>query len=216
MKNESISIIEAVTNPLGFFVLVVLLVEVIFGIAAVKFEKQRGLIVVAMITLIFVLVGIVSFLSYCRPEALRGARYEADPEIAQIRQNFRDVEHLANMVIGDWIFVTQYQPDGQQQPVEVKGSCKISKGKYGISMHGNITDPDGEPGTAFIVKQVFVNEDGLTYIYEVPQSLGRAILGVGKVRFVHAEGESLVTQMRGNWAVLGHELSGKAEFNRNN
>ena len=111
MTIENISIIESVTTPLGFFVLVVLLVEVIFGIAAVKFEPQRQLIVIAMIAMIFVLIGIVSSLSYCKPEALRGARYEEDPEIAQMRAKFRAVEHLANKLIGDWEFVTQYEPE---------------------------------------------------------------------------------------------------------
>ena len=79
-------------------------------------------------------------------------------------------------------------------------------------MYGNVTDEDGKPGTAFVVKQAFVSDEGLTYIYEVPQGIGRAILGVGEVRFVNTE-ESLVSQMRGNWAVLGRKLSGEAVFN---
>jgi hypothetical protein len=214
MLNESISIIKAVTNPLSFFVLVVLIVEAIFGIVAVKFEKQRGLIVVAMITLIFLLVGIVAALAYYRPEALKGGRYIEDPEIIQMRNNFREIEQLADKITGDWSFVTHYQHEGQPLPVEIKGICNIRKGKYGIAMNGSCIGPDEKQHTPFNVKQVFLSETGLTYIYEVPKCLGENILGVGQLMFIPVEGESPIKRMVGNWAVLGSELTGKAEFYR--
>ena len=214
MADEKVRIIDAVKTPLAFFVLIVLMVEIIFGIAATKFVDQREVIVVAMIILIFLLVGIVAFLAYSKPEALKGARYFEDPELAKIRQNFQEIEHLANRIIGDWTFTTHYQPEGQQQRVEVRGSCEIRKGKYGVSMHGNCVDQDGKPGAPFIVKQVFMNEEGLTFIYEVPQDLGRATLGVGQVRFSPDDAESLISQMRGNWAVLGSKVFGEAKFDR--
>jgi hypothetical protein len=214
MADEKVRIIETVRTPLAFFVLIVLMVEIIFGIAAGKFPSQQKVIIYAMIILIFLLVGIVAFLSYLKPEALRGVRYSEDPELTRIRQNFQEIEHLANMIVGDWTFITRYQPESQQQRVEVRGFCEIKKGKYGISMHGNCIDQDGNSSTPFVVKQVFMNEEGLTFIYEVPQDLGRATLGVGQVRFGPAERESLIGQMRGNWGVLGSKVFGEAKFDR--
>jgi hypothetical protein len=216
MSDEKVRVLEAVKTPLAFFVLVVLLVEVIFGIAAKYLDQQRTIIVVAMVTLIFLLVLIVAFLAYRKPEALKGVRYCEDPELSNIRQNFQEVEHLAGMITGEWKFVSLYQPEGAQQTVEVRGSCEITKGKYGISMRGNCEDQNGNPEAPFVIKQVFINEDGLTYIFEVPIELGQATLGVGQVRFIHAVGETVISQMKGNWAVLGSRGSGKATFNRKN
>jgi hypothetical protein len=216
MSEESVRVLEAVKTPLAFFVLVVLLVEVIFGIAARYLDEQRNIIVIAMVTLIFMLVLIVAFLAYRRPEALRGLRYCEDLELTKIRQKFQEVEHLANMITGQWTFMTTYQAEGAQQIAEASGTCEITKGKYGISMHGGCLDQIGKPEAPFLVKQVFLNEDGLTYIFEVPQELGRATLGVGQVRFIYTVGTSVVNQMKGNWGVLGSKTSGKATFNRKN
>lgn len=213
MTDEKVRIIEIVKTPLAFFVLVVLLVEVIFGLTASKYDAERTVIVVAMITLIFLLVGIVAFLAYYKPEALSGKKSE-DPELDKIRQEFQEKEHLADMIAGEWTFLTHYQPEEKLKTMEVKGCCEIKKGKYGIFMHGNCLDQEGKPSGSFVVKQAFINDDGLTYIYEVPQDLGKATLGVGQVEFVNDETETMVSQMLGNWGVLGSKIGGKAEFIR--
>lgn len=215
MTSEATSIIEIVSNPLGFFVLLVLLVEAIFALSAVKFKEQRNLIVKAMIVLIFLLVSIVAVFSYFNPEALKGARYAEDPEITKIRANFRESEQIAAKIVGDWSFITRLKQKDNEQVVPVIGYCVISKGKYGITISGNYEDKSGKPTGIFNVKQVFINEDGLTYIYEVPtRRIGKKVLGVGQVSFVYTDGEQLINQMIGNWAVLGSELAGKAEFKR--
>jgi 2-polyprenyl-3-methyl-5-hydroxy-6-metoxy-1,4-benzoquinol methylase len=74
-KSERIGIIKTVETPLGFFVLVVLIVEAVFGIVA-GFSKEslQSIIIVSMICLIFSLIAIVAFLAYARPEALKGLR----------------------------------------------------------------------------------------------------------------------------------------------
>ncbi len=210
---EKVRIIEIVKTPLAFFTLVVLLVEVIFGLAASQYDDERKVIVVAMITLIFLLVGIVTFLAYYRPGVLSG-KISEDPELSKIRQDFTDKEHLADMITGEWTFLTHFQPEGELTTVEMKGCCEIRKGKYGISIHGNCNGQNGKPDTSFVVKQAFINDDGLTYIYEVPLDLGKAVLGVGQVGFVNEEKKAKVIQMRGNWGVLGSKLGGRAEFIR--
>lgn len=90
-KGSRIGIIQAVQTPLGFFVLVVLVFEGILGATA---SLAKGLnstyIVWAMIALIFLLVGIVAFLAYYRPEALRGLRWEpnasSQPPVGAMKQ----------------------------------------------------------------------------------------------------------------------------------
>jgi 8-oxo-dGTP pyrophosphatase MutT (NUDIX family) len=79
-KNEAkdgnrVNIIQAVETPLGFFVLVVLVVEVILGVTANFSEgNDRTYLIVGMLILIFILVLVVSLLSFFRPEALVGKR----------------------------------------------------------------------------------------------------------------------------------------------
>jgi len=212
IADDRAGILKTVRTPLCFFALVVLSVNVIFVGAALAFPDQHGVLVVAMISLMFLLVLIVAFLTYFKPQVLM--RPYEDPEVARMRETFQGIEHLASKIIGGWTFVTKYAPGGGQQKVEVRGSCEISKGTYGISIHGKCTDEKGIPGRPFVVKQVFLNEDGLTFIFEVPVGLGRVILGVGQVGFTSAEGESRINQMRGNWAVLGSRVGGEAEFDR--
>ena len=69
-----INIIRAVTNPLGFFVLVVLIVEVILGTLVGLTEEgtQRQTLIVGMLALIFLLVILVAGMAMFRPESLYG------------------------------------------------------------------------------------------------------------------------------------------------
>jgi len=72
---DRVGIIRAVETPLGFFVLVVLVVEAILGyITSLSSGAERTYLIAGMFALIFALVGVVSFLAYKRPEALSGKR----------------------------------------------------------------------------------------------------------------------------------------------
>ena len=67
-------ILAAVDTPLGFFVLVVLVVEVIFGgIALVHEGTTRATAVIGMLGLLAALAGVVALLAFFRPKSLRGA-----------------------------------------------------------------------------------------------------------------------------------------------
>jgi hypothetical protein len=84
-------IIETVQTPLGFFALVVLVVEAILGIVASLSEQSTQTIAVyGMLALIASLVAIVSFMAYKRPEALMGRRpttrrhSDAPPSMEQV------------------------------------------------------------------------------------------------------------------------------------
>jgi len=71
-------IIRTVQTPLGFFVLVVLIVEGILGILfGFTAGPDRTFLLIGMVVLIFALVCIVAALAYLRPEALSGTRQQA-------------------------------------------------------------------------------------------------------------------------------------------
>jgi len=81
-RSDRATIIQTVQTPLGFFVLVVLVVEVIFGLIASLSASQRTYLIVAMTSMMFLLVGVVAFFAYYRPEALAGIRPAAAAELA--------------------------------------------------------------------------------------------------------------------------------------
>ncbi len=69
--SNRVGIIQAVKTPLGFFSLVVLVVEAILGVTA-NFSQgtDRTYLIVGMLSLIFLLVIIVAAFAYFRPGAL--------------------------------------------------------------------------------------------------------------------------------------------------
>jgi len=68
-------LVQTVKTPLGFFTLVVLVVEVILGVTA-NFSQgaDRTYLIIGMLSLIFFLIIIVSIFAFFRPEALSGKR----------------------------------------------------------------------------------------------------------------------------------------------
>ena len=81
---ERVDLVRTVQTPLGFFVLVVLVVEAILGVTAASDASNRTALVAGMLCLIFLLVGIVAFMAYRRPEALLGMR---PPQVVQEEAN---------------------------------------------------------------------------------------------------------------------------------
>lgn len=70
-QQQRVNIIQTVQTPLGFFTLVVLIVEVIFGMTATYSQGlDRTILVVGMIIFMFFLVGIVAYLTYFKPGTL--------------------------------------------------------------------------------------------------------------------------------------------------
>jgi|GEM_PF-3959141 len=70
-----IDIIHAVRTPLGFFVLVVLVVEALLAtVASLGQGLDRTLAIVGMLGIIVALIGTVAFMAVRHPEALSGKR----------------------------------------------------------------------------------------------------------------------------------------------
>jgi hypothetical protein len=93
-----VSIIQTVQTPLGFFVLVVLVVEVILGaVAGVSLGPPATVTVAGMLVVILALVAVVAYLAYNRPEALLGARPPAGIAAAQ-----PELQNFCQRVAGNW------------------------------------------------------------------------------------------------------------------
>jgi len=94
-STSRISIIEAVQKPINFFVLVVLVVEVILGVI-VNFSEgiDRTYLIIGMLALIFSLVLIVAGFAFFRPEALVGGRPVAGRPEADVSQLPPTVESI--------------------------------------------------------------------------------------------------------------------------
>lgn len=98
-KLDRTQIIQAVQTPLGFFVLVVLVMEGILTILFISEEELRIFSFISMIVLIFSLVGLVAFLAYKRPEALFGKRYESNSkEKIMVEDESKLIEELRDEI----------------------------------------------------------------------------------------------------------------------
>jgi hypothetical protein len=89
------SIIQSVRTPLGFFTLAVLITEVILGLLASKASGgDFTILVVSMVILMFVLVGIVAYLSFSKPYTLINDTYPAkrEPSLLQPVDNSLPLE----------------------------------------------------------------------------------------------------------------------------
>ena len=78
---ERASIIGAVQTPLGFFALVVLVVEALLAVTASIFTgPNRTLLIVGMLALIFCLVAVVTWMAIFRPLSLYGGSIAVDSQ----------------------------------------------------------------------------------------------------------------------------------------
>ena len=75
------SLIQSVKTPLGFFTLAVLVTEVLLGLLAPKASGgDFTILVISMIVLMFVLVGIVAYISLTKPYTLINDTYPSKEE----------------------------------------------------------------------------------------------------------------------------------------
>jgi len=91
-KDSRVSIINSVQTPLGFFVLVVLIVEVILGLTT-NFSNgnDKTFLIIGMLALIFLLVLIVSAMALFHPVSLYGRSAISTEQINKFIQDVRVV-----------------------------------------------------------------------------------------------------------------------------
>ena len=104
-KNYWSGIIEVVTTPLAFFALIVLVIEAGFGVFAINADTYNKTILISgMLGLLALLIISVIYLSYRRPEALFGRRYEEESFVFKIfgqkiyitSNKLKDIENSIN------------------------------------------------------------------------------------------------------------------------
>lgn len=92
MANKSINrikIIETTKTPLGFFTLIILVVEALLALLATKADATDfTVLLVSMIVLVFALVGVVLFTAIKRPEALTVGNPKSDTFDMEVRLVF--------------------------------------------------------------------------------------------------------------------------------
>lgn len=131
--NEREGIIGAVKTYLGFFALIVLVVETVFGTVALKGTGSlQMLALISMLAVIALLILVVSFFAYRKPEALlRGIGSPGQGETA--------VDAFAGLIAGYWwewirpddasaLSLVEIHPDSATGTVKLKGTAFRSDG----------------------------------------------------------------------------------------
>jgi hypothetical protein len=97
--SDRVDIIQAVKTPLGFYSLVVLVIEGIFGIVANSSQgTDRTYIITGMLLLIFLLVIIVASFAFFRPGALLGLPRDEDSLAGSLGSAFETFDRLSDEI----------------------------------------------------------------------------------------------------------------------
>ena len=120
-----IDIIQTVKTPLGFFTLVVLIVEGILGVITANLSQgaDRTYLILGMLLLIFLLVVIVAIFALFRPEALSGKRpsSEAKAIIREIpsRPRYLDtmIDYVSRAQAAVWVCVHTLNPSRTDEKI---------------------------------------------------------------------------------------------------
>jgi len=133
--SDRVAIISAVKTYLGFFVLVVLVVEAVLGALALKTQGENQLVALyGMLFVIVALIAVVSFFAYRKPEALlRTVAATATSEV-QSMQDFcsRISGHWWERIIPDEpsaISFVEIRPDWATSTVKMKGNAYTRAGE---------------------------------------------------------------------------------------
>lgn len=128
-SSDRVGIISAVKTYLGFFVLIVLVVEVSLGALALRAEPQNQLIAIAGMILVFLgLISVVSFFAYRKPDALLRS-------VASQQQ----LQEFGSRISGYWweritpdepcaLSFVEISPDPATSTVKLKGSAYSREG----------------------------------------------------------------------------------------
>lgn len=134
-NTDRVAIISAVKTYLGFFVLLVLVVEAVLGTIALQAEGSNQLVALyGMLSVIGVLIVVVSFFAYRKPDALlRGIASHQEQDL-QSAQNF------SRRIAGYWW--ERIQPDEPSAISMVE--IYPDPATYAVKMKGNVYNKRGE------------------------------------------------------------------------
>ena len=127
-NTDRVAIIGAVKTYLGFFVLIVLVVEAVLGALALRTQGQNQLVALYGMLFVFAaLIAVVSFFAYLKPDAL-----------LRSIQDVQSLQDFSNRISGHWwerinpdepsaISFVEIRPDPATSAVKMKGNA-YSKG----------------------------------------------------------------------------------------
>ncbi len=133
-SSDRVEIISAVKTYLGFFVLIVLVVEAVLGALALKTEGENQLVALyGMLFVIVALIVVVSFFAYRKPEALlRTVAATTSSEVQAMQDFFSRISgHWWERIIPDEssaISFVEIRPDGATSTVKMKGTAYTKAG----------------------------------------------------------------------------------------
>ena len=133
-RSDRVAIISAVKTYLGFFVLVVLVVEAVLGALALKTQGGNQLVALyGMLFVIVTLIVVVSFFAYRKPEALLRTVAATMSSDAQSTHDFckRILGHWWERIVPDEpsaISFVEIRPDVATSTVKMKGNAYTKAG----------------------------------------------------------------------------------------
>lgn len=129
--SDRVAVIGAVKTYLGFFVLVVLVVEAVLGALALNSEGENQLAAIyGMLAVIAALIVIVSFFAYRKPEALLRSAPAEMPSARDFRA--RITGHWWERITPDApsaISLVEIRPDPATGAVKMKGTAYARSGE---------------------------------------------------------------------------------------
>jgi class 3 adenylate cyclase len=153
------SVIQAVNTPVGFFILVVLIVEAIIGVlAGLRVSADTQGLVRVMTAIIVLLIGVVALLAWLRPDSLVGMRGKSVPRLAPnpSASHFLKVFEKSNdfLATGDKYQFPSLLKSAKSEAWFVGTTFYISTAQYrdlllsrladGVDLNFLILDPEGE------------------------------------------------------------------------
>ncbi len=133
-RSERVAIISAVKTPLGFFVLVVLVLEAVLGAIALQTAGQNQLVALyGMLAVVGALIAIVAFFAYSNPSALQRSEESVCSSAAQPLLDFsrRICGHWWEYIRPDEPFALSFveiHPYAAAGTVKMKGTAYSKEG----------------------------------------------------------------------------------------
>lgn len=138
---------------------------------------------------------------------------EQDPELEEIISNYRDYENVATELQGEWEFTTAFRQSPEAEQEETRGNTRVQKSRYRLRMDGDWLDENGNLQGQWWAKQVFLDEQELVYLFNVPDrdNPGSQLNGLGRVA-IQRDSNGHVAKLQGTWNVLGRPARGDITF----
>lgn len=124
-------------------------------------------------------------------------------------QNIIEKESLIEKIIGDWQAVATYQ---DAEGIEKTSTSRISinKGRFGLYIQGQF----GPNNSHWKSRQVFLDENQLSYVFYVPTQPGQSTIGITVLDYTLNPTNNEINEMFGDWGVIASKICGKAKFTR--